>query len=287
MGALERSEASGAPGEGGGVEAHYALGDLAQRILDALRRAGLDPDQLSPDDLAPVDEFHVRGREATEELATLVGLVAGQRVLDVGSGLGGTARHLAARHGVEVTGVDLTAEYCRVGNMLSERTRLRDRVELVTADALELPFADGGFDLVWTEHAAMNIEDKPRLYSELRRVLRPGGRLAIYDIVQGPGGEVHFPVPWGRRPEISFVVSPAELRALLERCSFKVLSWQDTTAPAVSWFRARARALQADRTPILGFHLLLGSDAKEIFANQARNLEEGRINLVQIVAEAA
>lgn len=275
------------PGEGGAVEAHYALGDLAQRILEALRRAGLDPDHLKPDDLAPVDEFHVRGREATEELAELAGLVAGQRVLDVGSGLGGTARHLADRYGVEVTGVDLTTEYCRVGNMLSERTGLRDHVELVTADALELPFADGGFDVVWTEHAAMNIEDKPRLYSELRRVLRPDGRLAIYDILQGPGGEVHFPVPWARRPEISFLVSPAELRVLLERCSFNLLAWQDTTAPAVSWFRARARALQADRTPALGFHLLLGSDAKEIFANQARNLEEGRINLVQIVAEAA
>ncbi|HEX8976683.1 MAG TPA: methyltransferase domain-containing protein [Solirubrobacteraceae bacterium] len=275
------------PGEGGAVEAHYALGDLAQRILDALRRAGLNPDQLSPDDLAPVDEFHVRGREATEELAELAGLVGGQRVLDVGCGLGGTARHLADRYGVEVTGVDLTAEYCRLGNMLSERTRLRDRVELVTADALELPFADGGFDVVWSEHAAMNIEDKPRLYSEMRRVLRPGGRLAIYDILQGPGGEVHFPVPWARRPQISFLVSPAELRELLERCSFNVLAWQDTTAPAVSWFRARARALQADRTPALGFHLLLGSDAKEIFANQSRNLEEDRINLVQIVAEAA
>jgi MPBQ/MSBQ methyltransferase len=254
--------------------------------VDALRRARLDPDELSPDDLTAVDEFHVRGREATEELAQLAGLTAGERVLDVGCGLGGTARYLAARFGVQVTEVDLTAEYCRVGNMLSDKTGLADRVELVTANALELPFADGGFDAIWTEHAAMNIADKPRLYSELRRVLRAGGRLAIYDIVQGPGGQVHFPVPWARQPEISFLVSPTDLRALLERAAFKVLAWEDATAPALSWLREYAQALQANTTPVLGFHLLLGSDAKLMFANQVRNLEESRISLVQVVAEA-
>jgi MPBQ/MSBQ methyltransferase len=274
-------------GEGGGVEAHYARGGLAQRIVEALRRAGLDPDELSPNDLTAVDEFHIRGREATEELAELAGLSAGECVLDVGCGLGGTARYLAARFGVKVTGVDLTAEYCRVGNMLSDRTGLADQVKLVTANALELPFAGGGFDAVWTEHAAMNIADKPRLYSELRRVLRPGGRLAIYDIVQGPGGQVHFPVPWARQPEISFLVSPTELRTLLEQAAFKVLAWEDATAPALSWLREYAQALQANTTPALGFHLLLGSDAKTMFANQVRNLEESRISLVQVVAEAS
>ena len=268
-----------------GVEAHYALADLAGRLLEALRDSGVDLDRLTPDDLAPVDEFHIRGREATEELAELAGLAAGQEVLDVGCGLGGTARYLAARHGIEVTGVDLTAEYCRAGNLLSEKTRLADRVRLVTANALALPFADGSFDVVFTEHAAMNIADKPHLYSEIRRVLRVGGRLAIYDIVKGAGGEVHFPVPWARVPDISFLASGEELRNLLTDSAFRVLAWRDVTSPALRWFRERAAALRG-KAPVLGFHLLLGSDAKEMFANQVRNLEEERIMLVQVVAEA-
>lgn len=268
------------------VEAHYAREDLAEVILDGLRAAGLNPDRLTPDDLASVDEFHIRGREATEELAELAEPTAGERVLEVGCGLGGTARYLATRYGVEVVGVDLTAEYCRVGNMLTERTGLTDRVELVTADALELPFADESFDQVWTEHVTTNIVDKEGLYGELRRVVRGGGRLALYEILAGPGGEVHFPVPWARQPEISFLSSAEELRSLLQQGGFGVVAWRDATSPALEWFRERAASLAAGQAPVLGIHLLLGSDAKEMFANQVRNLEEDRIRLVQVVAGA-
>lgn len=267
------------------VEAHYALENLSARVLTALRHAGMDVDRLMPETLAPLDEFHIRGREATEELATLAELAPGQAVLDVGCGLGGTARYLASEHSAEMTGVDLTAEYCRIGNLLSERTGLADRVKLVVPDALNLPFADGSFHAAFTEHASMNITDKPRLYSELRRVLRPGGRLAIYDVLKGTRGDVLFPVPWARRPELSFLATEDELRALLERCALDVRAWKDATAPAISWFRERSAALQG-KTPPLGFHLLLGADAREMFANQVRNLEEDRIRLVQLVAQA-
>ena len=268
------------------VEAHYAREDVAESVLDGLRAAGFDPERLTPDDLAPVDEFHVRGREATEELAELAEPRAGQRVLDVGCGLGGTARYLAARHGAEVVGVDLTAEYCRVGNVLTQRTGVADRVELVVADALELPFGEGSFDQVWTEHATMNIADKPRLYAEVRRVLRGGGRLAFYEIVAGQSRDVHFPVPWARRPDISFLATGEELRRLVERAGLRVVTWRDATPPALEWFRERAAALASGKPPALGFHLLLGPDAEEMFANQVRNLEEDRIRLVQAVAEA-
>ncbi len=272
-------------GGAGAVEAHYTLEGVGERIFAALRGAGMDVDRLTPEALAALDEFHIRGREATEELAELAAVRPGQAVLDVGCGLGGTARYLAAVRGALVTGVDLTAEFCRVGNLLSERTGLADRVDLVVANALELPFAVGGFDVVFTEHAAMNIADKPRFYSELRRVLRAGGRLAIYDVVKGRGGEIHFPVPWARRPEISFLSAEEELRALLADSAFEVLIWRDASSPALSWFRERSVALRT-KAPALGFHLLLGSDAKEMFANQVRNLEEDRIRLVQVVAEA-
>jgi SAM-dependent methyltransferase len=264
------------------VEAHYARGDLAERILGALRDSGVG-NRPTPDQLAPVDEFHVRGREATEELAELAELMPGQAVLDVGCGLGGTARFLAARHGVKVTGVDLTAEYCQAGNLLSEWTGLAGEVKLVVANALELPFKDGSFDAVFTEHAAMNIADKPRLYGEARRVLRTSGRLAIYDIIKGPGGDVHFPVPWARRPEISFLASEAELRTLLEDSGFEAVLWRDVTSPALQSIKERAAAFKG-AAPALGFQLLLGPDASERFANQVRNLEEDRIRLAQIIA---
>jgi len=268
------------------VAAHYTTGELEQRVLGALREAGVDPERLTPDDLAPVDGFHIRGRPATDELAELVELSPRQRVLDVGCGLGGTARHLAAQHGVEVTGIDLTAEYCEVGNLLSARTGLEASVRLLAGDALDLPFAGGDFDLVWTEHAAMNIADKRRLYGEMRRVLDAGGRLALYDIVQGDGGEVHFPVPWARRPEISFLASAGELPVLLEQSGFEVGAWRDVSSDGLEWFRRLAAAFEKDESPPLGFHLLMGPDMRAMFANQIRNLEQDRIRLVQVVAEA-
>ena len=268
------------------VKRHYAREGLAEQILEALRAAGLDPDRLTVDDLAPVDEFHIRGRTATEELAALAEPARGQRLLDVGCGLGGTARYLAARIGVEVVGVDLTPEYCRLGSMLTERVGLADRIEFRAADALELPFGDGSFDQIWTEHLTMNIADKPRLFRQLRRVARVGGRLAFHEVVAGPGGEIHFPVPWAPGPEISFLVPADELRATVERGGWRVLAWRDATAPALTWFRQRAAAL-AGTPPTLGFHLLLGADARPMFANQVRNLAECRIALVQAVAEAS
>jgi SAM-dependent methyltransferase len=268
------------------VVEHYGRAGLADRILEALEQAGLGGD-LSPADLAPVDEFHVRGREATEELALLAGVAPGARILDVGSGLGGPARHLAAEFGVEVVGVDLTQEYCDVAALLTERVGLTDRVTFLQGDALDLPFADGTFDLVWTQHAAMNIPDRARLYRELRRVLRPTGRLAIYDVTAGPRGEVILPAPWAERPEISFLVTPEELGALLPASGFEVVEWRDVTEPAAEWFRARVAATQAgEAAPTLGIHLLLGPIAREMFGNMIRNLEEQRIVLIQAVARA-
>ena len=272
--------------DGGPVAAHYGRSDLVQTILTGLAEAGFGERELSPGDLAPVDEFHVRGRQATAELAELARIGPGERVVDVGSGLGGPARHLAAEYGAEVVGVDITPEYCEVASLLAARTGLSERVSFHCADALDLPFEDGEFDLAWTQHAAMNIADKRRLYRETRRVLRHGGRLALYDVTAGPGGEVRFPVPWARRPEISFLASPDELQEHVEECRFEILQWQDVSEPAAEWFRERLAAVQAGDPPPLGLHLLLGEDARAMFTNMLRNLEEERIVLVQTVAKA-
>jgi ubiquinone/menaquinone biosynthesis C-methylase UbiE len=152
-------------------------------------------------------------------------------------------------------------------------------------DALNLPFSNETFDVVWTEHAAMNISNKPALYQEMYRVLKPGGTLAIYDILAGPSGPVLFPVPWARSPETSFVVSPEDLRTLLEETGFRIVDWADTTDLARAWFVALAEKIRKEGLPALGFHVLLGPDFKEMAQNQRRNLEDGRIVLAQVVAQ--
>jgi SAM-dependent methyltransferase len=269
------------------VAEHYAREDLGETILAALRAAGKDVDALTPDDLAPLDQFHVRGLEATEQLAELAALDARTRVLDVGCGIGGPARHLAAKHGCRVTGLDLTEEFCRVASMLAARTGLSERVEFRQGDALDMPFEDASFDVVWTQHASMNIADKDGLLAEMHRVLEPGGRLALYDILAGPGGPPHFPVPWAREPEISFLDAPEALRARLEALGLDILAWRDVTEPVTDWARTTRAKVAEHGPPPLGLHLVMGPDWGEMFGNVGRNLEEGRIAIYQAVARKA
>lgn len=215
------------------VQVHYTRSGLGSLILAALEEAGKDLNRLTPEDLAPIDEFHIRGRAATLELARTARVDSTKRVLDVGSGIGGTSRCLAREFGCSVTSIDLTEEYCSAAAMLSERIGLAELVDYRQGDATSLPFPDASFDIVWTEHAAMNIPDKPRLYKEMYRVLKPGGTLAIYDILAGPSGPVLFPVPWARTPTASFLVTPDELRSLLDEAGFNIEAWLDTTMPRV------------------------------------------------------
>jgi len=267
------------------IREHYDRSDLGNIILAALAKAGKDANRLTPEDLAPIDEFHIRGRAATLELARAANVDSTKRVLDVGSGVGGTSRCLAREFGCHVTGIDLTDEYCRAAAMLSARIGLAELVDYRQGDATNLRFPDHSFDIVWTEHVAMNIADKPRLYREMYRVLKPGGTLAIYDILAGPSGPVLFPVPWARTPESSFLATPDELRKLLEESGFRVATWSDTTDVARAWFVSLAERIRKEGLPTLGFHVLLGPDFQAMAQNQRRNLEEGRIVLAQVVAK--
>jgi MPBQ/MSBQ methyltransferase len=269
------------------VEQHYRRGGLVDAIRAALRKAGKDPEHLTPADLAPIDEFHVRGREATLELAEKLEPKPEDRVLDIGSGLGGAARLLASTYGCHVTGIDLTDEYCRAAATLAEWVGLSGRVEYRQADALDLPFGDSAFDIAWTQHAAMNIPDKARLYAEAHRVLKPGGRFALYDILQGPDGPVHFPVPWAREPAISHLVTPDELKRSLEGTGFEIVSWRDTTAAGRDWFIEMSRRIRESGLPPLSFGLLFGPEFAHMAENQRRNLEENRIALIEAVCRKA
>jgi MPBQ/MSBQ methyltransferase len=268
------------------VEQHYTSRDLGEVILAALRGVGKDIDHLTPDDLAAVDEFHGGQRAATIHLAELLGLAGSERVLDVGSGLGGPSRFLAWRYGAQVSGLDLTAEFVAVAQMLTRRTGLVDKVDYRQGDALDLPFSDMSFDIVWSQNAAMNIADRDRLYREMRRVLKPGGRLALQEVAAGPGGPPHFPVQWAREPSISFLYSPDETREKLEAAGFRVVVWQDTTEEARESAARRARNTEPAPPP-LGTHLILGADWRAMFQNSARNLEEGRTELFNAILERA
>ena len=267
------------------VQAHYTRPDLGSLILTALEKAGKDIDHLTPEDLAPIDAFHIRGRKATLELAQAAGLDSAMRILDVGSGIGGTSRYLAHEFGCHVTGIDLTEEYCRTATMLSDRIGLSELVNYRQGDATNLPFPEASFDVVWTEHVAMNIPDKSALYREMYRVLKPGGILAIYDILAGPSGPAIFPVPWARTQESSFLATPETLRDLLEKSGFNITDWSDTTEAARTWFVSLAEKIRKEGLPPLGFHVLLGSDFQAMAQNQRRNLEEQRIALAQVIAK--
>lgn len=264
---------------------HYTRGDLDEKIIAALRAAGKDSDALDAEDLAPIDQFHIRGRPATLDLARRASITSGMRVLDVGGGLGGPARTLASEFGCTVEVLDITEEYCRAGEMLTARTGLADVVSFRHGSALDMPYPNASFDVVWTQHSSMNIADKERLYQEIRRVLRPGGRLAMHEILSSPTSPILFPVPWAREPRISFLRPPEETRALLEDTGFEELSWIDESASATEWFQDRLATPPSEGPPPLGLHLLLGSDFGEMFHNQVRNLQERRISIVQAVFE--
>ena len=262
----------------GAVERNYGRSGLVERTLAALNSAGLDPNVLDRDALQPLDEFHIRGRAATRELAALAGLSTGSRVVDVGCGVGGPARTLAAEFGCRVTGVDLMAEYCELAELLTAGTGLSEHVTVRHGSALAMPFVDGAFDAAWMQHVSMNIEDKPCLYRELRRVLRVGGVLALNEVYAGPAGGRRYPVPWAADAGIDFLVSQEEARRTIVAAGLRELRWVDVTVKSTEWFRNVLGARRSGPPPALGLHLLVG-DFPTRAANVLRNLEEGRITV--------
>jgi SAM-dependent methyltransferase len=261
------------------VQAHWRTAGLLDRILAGLCEAGKDPSAPTIDDLAPADEVHSMGRVATRDLAELAALKPGTRVLDVGSGLGGPARFLAATYGCDVTGIDLMPEFCAVASALSRRTGLAERTRFRQGDALALPFDDGGFDCVWTMQAQMNIAEKRRLYGEIARVLRVGGQLVFQDICAGDGRPLEFPVTWASEAGQSHLIPPKDLRALLGAVGLQEHTFQDVSASVVAW--QDANRPPAGAPPPLGLHLVLGERHAEKRANSGRALRDGRIAYVQ------
>lgn len=269
------------------VANHYAGGGaIADVIAARLRAAGRDIGALKAADLGTVDEFHIRGRPATLELARALNLTPESHVLDIGSGLGGPARTVVETYGCRVTGIDLTQAFCDAASILSDWVGLGDRVSFRHGDATELPFADGEFDAAMTIHASMNIARKDRVYAEARRVLRPGARFAVYDVLQGEGGDVSFPVPWAGEPSISHLATPDEMQVLLKDAGFKIVDVQDSTEEGQRWFEAKAALMARGDAPAVTFQTFLGDNYPEMTRNQVANLRERRIRTVTYVCEA-
>ena len=268
------------------VAGHYTRGGLDDTILQAVMRMGLDPERLNPMDLAPADEFHVGGLDATRELATQMELAPGLRILDVGSGIGGPARYFAAQHQCKVTGIDLTEEFVQVARNLTRRTKLDHLVDFVQGSALGMTFQAETFDRAYMIHVGMNLADKAGVFREVRRVLKPGGKFAIFDFVRTSDIPITYPVPWAASEETSFVVGSGSYRDALEKAGFLVEQERARTAFAIDFTeRAIARAAQ-DGQPALALHLLMGNQAPVMIKNVLVLMKQGALEPVEFFARA-
>jgi sarcosine/dimethylglycine N-methyltransferase len=265
-----------------GVRDHYHVPDLTERLKTALVALTSDERLLTPQQLAPLDQFHTRGLVATAELARLAGITTDMSVLDVGSGIGGPARFLAASYGCRVSGIDLSETFVDAARYLTGRTGQSGQVSFESGSALELPLDDGDFDAALLLHVAMNISDRARLYREIRRVLTPGGKFATFDVVLS-SGDPHYPVPWAHTPTTSFLLSATATRDAIEAAGFNTLAWRDDSEAAKAWV-TQQRASGPSPSPNLS--VVMGPDFAQLAANLGRNLLEGRLGILSAVFEA-
>lgn len=267
------------------INSHYGQSNLSGRIVKALKGAGKDLEDLSLDDLALFDELHAGGRDSTRALANLAGLQPGMSVLDVGSGVGGPARTLASEYGCSVIGIDITDEFVQAAAMLTDRIQLNDSVTFRTGSALELPFEDEAFDVVWSQNSFMNIEDKEAAIREAVRVVRPDGILAIEAIVAGSKNGLEYPVFWANTPDISFLTTPEEFRRLMTQAKLIELEWENVTQRAIEGGR-RQQAIPSEERPILGIDVIYENVPVKA-RNTMRGFEEGQIMDINAVYRRA
>lgn len=268
------------------VASYYTRGKLEDSILQALKQAGKDPSNLTHADLSALDEFHVGGRESTQELAAQMELRPGLRLLDVGSGIGGPARYFASEHGCKVTGVDLTEEFVLVSRSLTRRTNLDHAVEFLHGSALALPFETPTFDRAYTIHVCMNIADKPALFREVRRVLKHEGLFAIFDLMRTAEGPIRYPVPWAPTEETSFVAPVNEYRDALSAAGFEVIHERRRRAFALEFMQRMMARMAQGGPPVLGLHLLMGEQTKLLLNNVQTMIQEGILEPVELVARS-
>lgn len=267
------------------VEGHYSTGGLLDRVRQAVDGGGLDWDALTPADLAPIDHFHIRGRDATLEMIALSGFTADMTVLDVGCGLGGPARTLAAETGCRVRGIDLTEEFIAVGREITRRTGQEERVLLDSCSALQIPFVDNHFEGAWMQHVGMNIPEKAALVNEIARVVKPGGTFAFHEVLADQAKAPYFPVPWATTAAESSLVFETRFKTYLADAGFSVTDWKDVTTESTAWFEAMFAKAAAGKASKLNLSVLMGDRFPEMARNAHRSLKEDRIKVVMAVCK--
>jgi ubiquinone/menaquinone biosynthesis C-methylase UbiE len=267
------------------VSTHYSRGNLLFRLNAALTEDGVDPDHPSMEALAPYDQFHGRGLEATAEIAGLMQAGPSDHILDIGSGIGGPARYFAKRFGCRVTGIDLTAEFCDVARHLTRVLGLEDRVTFQVGDALAMAFSDGSFDGAYSMNVSMNIADKAAFYREIHRVLKPGAWLVLSEIAKGEGGDLDYPTPWASGARTSFLSTPEETRRGLLDAGFDVIRLHSTLEEARAYgVRSRAIVESGGKPPHRAVMLIHGEIATQAMANTSRGLSDARIVPIEALA---
>ncbi len=240
------------------ISDHYIHGNLLAAIEAALTQLGRSADNVTIEDLAPVDEFHIGGRQATKSFLSQLNISEQDHLLDIGCGLGGASRYVANKHNNRITGIDLTEEYIETGNVLCAWVNLEKQISLHQGSALSIPFQDESFDGAYMMHVGMNIEDKAGLFKEISRVLKPGASFGIYDVMQDQFGKLSYPVPWAASEKTSFVTSPDQYRHLLENAGFKVIKENNLREFALDFFETmRAKTKANGGPPPLGLETVI------------------------------
>ena len=265
------------------VATHYDTGAMLDRIRNGLRNAGADPERPDPAALKPVDEFHIGGIEATDALLDPLEITPRTRVLDIGSGIGGTARHVASRYGVRAIGIDLTPGFVETANALSAMCGLDGHTEYQIASAYELPVESYSIDLATMIHVGMNLEDKFSLFKEVARVLAPGGRFAVFDIMERTGESHDFPVPWASGADHSFVDHPETYRRAAARAGLDLVHQRDRHSYAVAFFTKVIAATEANGPPPVGLHLIMGDEAQTRYGNVVKATFDDKVGPWEMV----
>lgn len=266
------------------IHSYYTPNDLYNRIVEGINKSGKELSAITLDDLLPVDEFHIRSKTATNELIKLSGFTSDMHILDVGCGVGGSARRLSDEVGCRVTGIDLSDEYIDAAERLTQVFNMHEKVKFHAGSALDMPFADNSFDGAWTIQMGMNIEDKLSWLKEVQRVIKPGGRAVLYELCADINTPAHYPTPWAQDISMSFLAQPQEFRDVITAAGFVIDAWTDKTDLARIAFSEMTEPKGVPNLPPLGTHLLVGNDILTKAYNLKRNLFENRVTLIETAA---